>query len=64
MTLTEAAASELLERIRAGLLAEGQISEAMAVGRAYVSTGAAAADRTCAGGRCLAPAAPFGRCRA
>lgn len=38
VTFTEAAASELRERIRAGLLAEGLVSEAMAVERAYVST--------------------------
>ncbi|SFL43897.1 ATP-dependent exoDNAse (exonuclease V) beta subunit (contains helicase and exonuclease domains) [Loktanella salsilacus] len=38
VTFTEAAASELRERIRAGLLAEGLVSEALAVERAYVST--------------------------
>lgn len=38
VTFTEAAASELRERIRAGLLADGLVSEAMAVERAYVST--------------------------
>nr|WP_233858860.1 UvrD-helicase domain-containing protein [Cereibacter sphaeroides] len=38
VTFTEAAASELRERIRAGLLAEGMVSEALAVERAYVST--------------------------
>jgi ATP-dependent exoDNAse (exonuclease V) beta subunit len=38
VTFTEAAASELRERIRAGLLAEGLIEGALAVERAYVST--------------------------
>lgn len=38
VTFTEAAASELRERIRSGLLAEGLVSEALAVERAYVST--------------------------
>jgi len=38
VTFSEAAASELRERIRAGLLAEGLVSEALAVERAYVST--------------------------
>jgi len=38
VTFTEAAAGELRERIRAGLLSEGLVSEAMAVERAYVST--------------------------
>ncbi|KAB2764339.1 AAA family ATPase [Brucella anthropi] len=38
VTFTEAAASELRERIRSGLLANGLVSEAMAVERAYVST--------------------------
>ncbi|NHO34299.1 UvrD-helicase domain-containing protein [Acetobacter fallax] len=38
VTYSEVAASELRERIRAGLLAEGLISEALAVERAYVST--------------------------
>lgn len=38
VTFTEAAASELRERIRAGLLADGLVTEAMAVERAYVST--------------------------
>ncbi|MDA9954064.1 UvrD-helicase domain-containing protein [Planktomarina sp.] len=38
VTFTEAAASELRERIRDGLLAEGLVSEALAVERAYVST--------------------------
>ena len=38
VTFTEAAAGELRERIRAGLLAEGLVSEALAVERAYVST--------------------------
>ncbi len=38
VTFTEAAASELRERIRSGLLADGLVSEAMAVERAYVST--------------------------
>ena len=38
VTFTEAAASELRERIRAGLLADGLVAEAMAVERAYVST--------------------------
>ncbi|MDF3608369.1 UvrD-helicase domain-containing protein [Paracoccus sp. DMF-8] len=38
VTFTEAAASELRERIRAGLLAEGLVAEAMAVEQAYVST--------------------------
>jgi ATP-dependent helicase/nuclease subunit A len=38
VTFTEAAASELRERIRGGLLAEGLVSEALAVERAYVST--------------------------
>ena len=38
VTFTEAAAGELRERIRAGLLADGLVSEAMAVERAYVST--------------------------
>ncbi|SEP82043.1 ATP-dependent exoDNAse (exonuclease V) beta subunit (contains helicase and exonuclease domains) [Devosia sp. YR412] len=38
VTFTEAAASELRERIRSGLLADGLVTEAMAVERAYVST--------------------------
>lgn len=38
VTFTEAAAGELRERIRSGLLADGLIEEAMAVERAYVST--------------------------
>lgn len=38
VTFTEAAAGELRERIRAGLLADGLVEEAMAVERAYVST--------------------------
>lgn len=38
VTFTEAAAAELRERIRAGLLADGLVTEAMAVERAYVST--------------------------
>jgi ATP-dependent exoDNAse (exonuclease V) beta subunit len=38
VTFTETAAAELRERIRAGLLADGLVSEAMAVERAYVST--------------------------
>lgn len=38
VTFTEAAASELRERIRAGLLESGSVAEAMAVERAYVST--------------------------
>lgn len=38
VTFTETAAGELRERIRAGLLADGLVSEAMAVERAYVST--------------------------
>lgn len=38
VTFTEAAASELRERIRAGLLAEGLVEGALAVERAYVST--------------------------
>lgn len=38
VTFTEAAASELRERIRAGLLADGLVTEALAVERAYVST--------------------------
>jgi len=38
VTFTEAAAGELRERIRAGLLADGLVGEAMAVERAYVST--------------------------
>ena len=38
VTFTEAAAGELRERIRSELLAEGMVSEAMAVERAYVST--------------------------
>ncbi len=38
VTFTEAAASELRERIRAALLADGLVNEAMAVERAYVST--------------------------
>ena len=38
VTFTEAAAGELRERIRAGLLADGLVTEAMAVERAYVST--------------------------
>ena len=38
VTYTEAAAGELRERIRAGLLADGLVAEAMAVERAYVST--------------------------
>ncbi len=38
VTFTEAAAGELRERIRAGLLADGLVAEALAVERAYVST--------------------------
>ena len=38
VTFTEAAAGELRERIRAGLLVDGLVEEAMAVERAYVST--------------------------
>lgn len=38
VTFTEAAASELRERIRTSLLAEGMIEAALAVERAYVST--------------------------
>jgi ATP-dependent helicase/nuclease subunit A len=38
VTFAEAAASELRERIRSGLLADGLVSEALAVERAYVST--------------------------
>lgn len=38
VTFTEVAAGELRERIRAGLLADGLLAEAMAVERAYVST--------------------------
>ncbi len=38
VTFTEAAAGELRERIRAGLLSDGLVAEAMAVERAYVST--------------------------
>lgn len=38
VTYSEVAASELRERIRAGLLAEGLVGEALAVERAYVST--------------------------
>ncbi len=38
VTFTESAAGELRERIRAGLLADGLVAEAMAVERAYVST--------------------------
>lgn len=38
VTFTEAAAGELRERIRAGLLVDGLVDEAMAVERAYVST--------------------------
>lgn len=38
VTFTEAAASELRERIRSGLLADGLVEEALAVERAYVST--------------------------
>ena len=38
VTFTEAAAGELRERIRTGLLADGLVEEAMAVERAYVST--------------------------
>ena len=38
VTFTEAAASELRERIRAGLLADGLVEEALAVETAYVST--------------------------
>jgi ATP-dependent helicase/nuclease subunit A len=38
VTFTEAAAGELRDRIRAGLLADGLVEEAMAVERAYVST--------------------------
>ncbi|WP_114965330.1 UvrD-helicase domain-containing protein [Alkalilacustris brevis] len=38
VTFTEAAAGELRERIRATLLAEGLVEEALAVERAYVST--------------------------
>lgn len=38
VTFTEGAAGELRERIRAGLLADGLVAEAMAVERAYVST--------------------------
>ena len=38
VTFAEAAASELRERIRSGLLADGLVNEALAVERAYVST--------------------------
>lgn len=38
VTFTEAAASELRERIRAGLLEAGLVKEALAVERAYIST--------------------------
>ncbi|WP_418260614.1 UvrD-helicase domain-containing protein [Fuscovulum blasticum] len=38
VTFTEAAAGELRERIRSGLLADRPVTEAMAVERAYVST--------------------------
>ena len=38
VTFTEAAAGELRDRIRAGLLAEGRIEQALAVERAYIST--------------------------
>ena len=38
VTFTEAAASELRERIRASLLDQGMVEEALAVERAYVST--------------------------
>jgi len=38
VTFTEAAASELRERIRSGLLSTGLVAEALAVERAYVST--------------------------
>lgn len=38
VTFTETAAGELRERIRAGLLADGLVTEALAVERAYVST--------------------------
>ena len=38
VTFTEAAAAELRERVRAGLLADGLITEAMAIERAYIST--------------------------
>ena len=38
VTFTEAAAGELRDRIRAGLLAERQVEQALAVERAYIST--------------------------
>lgn len=38
VTYTEAAATELRERIRSGLLKDGLVTEALAVERAYVST--------------------------
>ena len=38
VTFTEAAAGELRERIRTGLLAEGRVEQALAVERAYIST--------------------------
>jgi ATP-dependent helicase/nuclease subunit A len=38
VTFTEAAAGELRDRIRASLLKEGMVAEAMAVERAYIST--------------------------
>lgn len=38
VTYTEAAASELRERIRGGLLAKGMVTEALAAERAYIST--------------------------
>ena len=38
VTFAESAAAELRERIRAGLLADGLVAEAMAVEQAYVST--------------------------
>ena len=42
VTFTEAAAGELRERIRAGLLADGLVTEAMAVERAYLDHNASA----------------------
>lgn len=38
VTYTEAAAAELRERIRSGLLARGMVAEALAAERAYIST--------------------------
>lgn len=67
VTFTEAAAGELRERIRAGLLADGLVAEAMAVERAYVSTIHGLGLRLLTEHALSAgasAAAPSGRCRA